>query len=191
LTSVGAGGLAVAGTINCAGSINAVVNVTANNFINNTANSSQTVQVVNAGVAVNGAAFGTGVILEMPLTTIFPQSANFKSYRIFMSGASNDVFATISGVANGQGGAGQYFGQFQTATGAYSAYANLKGNLQAQPIQVPASPGGITMTPDSIEVSSAYLVNNTLFYCVVANNGATIAFNTAGCNVWLRFVGIL
>jgi len=189
-STVTASGAVTGGSIS-GGTVSATTSVTGATINNSTPGANQVVQVVNNGVASNGASFGAGVILQMPLTSIFPQSVNYKSYKIFMSGDATDKYASISGVANGQGGAGQYFGQFQTSTGAYSAQRNLKGNLQSFPIQVPANPGGITMTPDSVDLVPGSLVSNTIFYCVVANNGATIAFNTNGCNVWLHFVGVL
>jgi cytoskeletal protein CcmA (bactofilin family) len=184
-------GVITAGSgISSTGTITATQVITAPSFSNSTSNSA-VVQVITAGAFTGGATSAGGGLIELPLTTIFPASANYDSYMVYMSGSSTDLYTDFVGGTSGAGGAGQYLGQFQTGTGAFSQFKNLKGQVQPSQLTCPASPGTLTMAPDSVFCVRPGLTANTIYYTVVATNGATLGFNNAAVNIWLHFRGVL
>ena len=170
-------------------------NVTASSFENISA-PLQTIQIVTAGVPVSGVTIGstgTGAnMLAMNMATLVPNSNNYKSYRVFLSGSATNRYVGMSGAYSGAGAVGAFIVQFQAVSGFAEFVKNYKGNISNQGSSASAvGPGTIAVFPDNVIVCPADLTGNFLYLAGEVTNGAVVGLNDTTSNVWLTFVPIL
>lgn len=201
--------LTVSGTATLGGAVNATGLITslggfttgsfmtAGTYTNSSASvTPQAIQIVNAGVPVSGVTIGpTGTgnnMLAINMSTLVPNSNNYKSYRVFLSGSPTDRYSGMGGAYSGGANTGAFIVQFQAVSGYQEYTRNYKGNSANQGLSAPAGGGGtIALYPDNVIVCPTDLTGSILYLCGEVTNGGTVGLNTTASNIWLTFVPIL
>lgn len=201
--------LTVSGTATLGGAVNATGLITslggmassavivAPVFTNTTASPTpQTFQIVNGGVPASGVTIGpTGAgnnMLAINMSTLVPNSSNYKSYRVFLSGSATDRYVGMGAAYSGGSTSGAFIVQFQSVSGYQSYTRNYKGNVSIEALSAPAGSGGtIALYPDNVIVCPSDLTGSILYFSGEVTNGGTVGLNTTASNIWLTFVPIL
>jgi hypothetical protein len=169
--------------------------ITAFAYINNSISVPITIQVITAGIPTTGVTAGSSGVgnnmLALNKNTLVPGSANFKSYKVFLSGSASARYDPFFLISSGGVGGGIYQGQFQGVSGLLLNAYNYKGNVSSVGTTVGPSPGLVSIFADNVIVCPADLTNNTLFYCGSPGGPIIVATNDPGVNIWLHFVPIL
>lgn len=204
LQVVSAASLTTAGAITCAGplsvqnvGITTPASITSSIYSNSSVLTPVAIQVVQNGVAINGATLGapggsgfTGGLLTLPLLTIFPGCGNFKSFKLFLTGSATDNYVSIQTQYSGNQSDTAIEKQLQSAPVGYDPAHNIKGQIQNKTSTAFQGPGVIGTYPDSLIVVPGD-GSTTLYQYFATSTGATIGYNGSASQVWLRFYPIL